>query len=288
MDTIQQRGRFFGYCGAWLDRTRVWLEDEVKEAFEGYVDEEDFLRRDLKDYDDLDKNLKGWRVRLRLNPNAKPCRRAAIKRELQRFSTDSGWVPQQYYLADDQSQVANRQLLQDFLAGQGPFGQIGAGPIGLTKASSQYLGSEWSTQHQEGVCQLDAIKILLSSFVVNPRDRARFDVLFETIEEVVSLPNVHQGTSIGVGDVFVMAGMSLPQRRRRAVGKGEPSVDLFQGRNDNYVGDRGVHSSRLTLQIHNLDHGPSDKDITTKDIPYLAVWLPPTAQAWAENWMQEK
>ena len=288
MDTIQQRGRFFGYCGAWLDRTRVWLEDEVKEAFEGYVDEEDFLRRDLRDYDELDKNLKGWSVRLRLNPNAKPCRRAAIRRELQRFSTDSGWVQQQYYLSDDQSQVANRQLLQDFLAGQGVFSQIGSSPIGLTKANSQYLGSEWSTQHLEGTCQLDAIKILLSSFVVNPRDRARFDVLFETIEEVVSLPNVHQGASPGVGDVFVMAGLSLPQRRRRAIGAGEPRVDLFQGRNDNYVGDRGVHSSRLTLQIHNLDHGPSDKDITKKDIPYLAVWLPPTAQAWAENWVQEK
>lgn len=290
MDTIQQRGRFFGYCGPWIDRIRVWLEDEVKEAFEEYVEEEDFLRRDLSEYDEMDKNLKGWKVRLRMNPNAKPCRRAAIKREVRQFSTLSGFVPQLHPLVDNQVQVANRQLLQEFLTSQGQFGQSRCAPVGLTKANAQYLGNEWSTQHQQGVCELVAIKLLLSSFVVNPRDRARFDVLFETVEEIISKPSLYQGAIPGGADVFVMAGMSQPRRRRRGIGDGEPTFNLFQGRNANYVGDRGVHSERVTLQIYNLDHGTSDVNILEgqRDIPYIAVWLPDAPRKWAEKWLEEK
>ena len=287
MDTIQQRGRFFGYCGSWLDQTRVWLEDEVREAFEGYVDEEEFLRRDLKEYDEKNKSLKGWKVRLRLNPNAKPCRRAAIRRELHRFQTNEGWVHQRYYLADDAAQALNRSLLQGFLAASGEFSAPGRNAVILSAADQQFRGADWSTQHQQGVCDLEALKILLSSFVVNQRDRARFDVLFETLDEAISNPQDHQEANGGQADLFVMAGLSKPQLRRRAIGVNDPTVDLPQGRNDNYVGDRRVHGTKITLQIHNLNHGPSDRQLDKLDIPYLGVWLPDVSRKWAENWIHE-
>lgn len=287
MDTIQQRGRFFGYCGSWLDQTRVWLEDEVREAFEGYVEEEEFLRRDLKEYDEKNKSFKGWKVRLRLNPNAKPCRRAAIRRELQRFQTNEGWVFQRYYLADDATQALNRSLLKDFFASSGDFAMPGRNSVSFSVADSKFRGAEWSTQHEEADCDLEALKILLSSFVVNPRDRARFDVLFETVDETISNPQIHQGVNVGRASLFVMAGLSKPQLRRRAIGANEPTVDLPQGRNDNYVGDRQVHSTKITLQIHNLNHGPTDKQIDKLDIPYLGVWLPDVSRQWAENWIHE-
>jgi hypothetical protein len=287
MDTIQQRGRFFGYCGAWLDQTRVWLEDEVREAFEGYVDEEEFLRRDLKEYDENNRSLKGWKVRLRLNPHAKPCRRAAIRRDLQKFQTNEGWVYQRYYLADDAAQVLNRSLLQEFLTSTGDFASPGRSAVGLAAAASQFRGADWSTQHQEADCDLEALKILLSSFVVNPRDRARFDVLFESVDEAISHPQIYQGATAGKAALFVMAGLSKPQLRRRAVGSGEPTVDLAQGRNDNYVGDRQVHGEKITLQIHNLNHGSSDHKLDKLDIPYLGIWLPDVSREWAEKWIHE-
>jgi len=287
MDTIQQRGRFFGYCGSWLDQTRVWLEDEVREAFEGYVDEEEFLRRDLKEYDEQNRSLKGWKVRLRLNPNAKPCRRAAVRRELQRFETNEGWVFQRYYLADDAAQSLNRSLLSNFFAASGDFAAPGRNAVSLSAADPKFRGAEWSTQHEEAVCDLEALKVLLSSFVVNQRDRARFDVLFETVDEAISNPQIHQGVNVGQADLFVMAGKSRPQLRRRAIGANEPTVDLPQGRNENYVGDRQVHSTKITLQIHNLNHGPTDKQLDKLDIPYLGVWLPDVSRQWAENWIHE-
>lgn len=287
MDTIQQRGRFFGYCGDWFDKTRVWLEDEVREAFEGYVDEEEFLRRDLKDYDDNNLSLKGWKVRFRLNPNAKLCRRAAVKRNLQRFQTNDGWVAQRFYLVDTASQASNKLLLQDFFAATGDFSAPGRLAVNLYQADSKFLGAEWSTQHQQGECDLEALKVLLSSFVINPRDRARFDVLFETIDEVLrNLNQVEVGPS-GMADLFVMAGLSKPQLRRRTMGSPDPSVDLFQGSNNNYVGDRQVHDARVTLQVHNLNHGNSDDKIDLRDIPYMAVWLPDKPRVWAENFVNE-
>lgn len=287
MDTIQQRGRFFGYCGSWLDQTRVWLEDDVRKAFEGYVNEEEFLRRDLKEYDDNNMSLKGWKVRFRLDPNAKPCRRAAIKREMRRFLTDGGWVAQRYYLSDDAAQSSNRSLLKDFLASSGDFVSSGRVSVSLSKAGQSFLGAEWSTQHEEGECDLEALKLLLSSFIVNQRDRARFEVLFETLDEAISNPQAHQGFSVGKADLFVMAGLSKPQLRRREVGTTDPTVELAQGRNDNYVGDKQVHGAKITLQIHNLNHGPSNLNIDKFDIPYLMVWLPVTSRQWAENWIYE-
>ena len=287
MDTIQQRGRFFGYCGDWLDKTRVWLEDEVREAFEGYVDEEEFLRRDLKEYDDKNMSLKGWKVRFRLNPNAKLCRRAAVKRNLQRFQTNEGWVAQRFYMVDKVSQVSNKLLLKDFFASTGDFSVPGRLAVNLDQADPKFLGAEWSTQHQQGECDLEALKLLLSSFVINPRDRARFDVLFETIDEMLKNLNPDEVVGSSTADLFVMAGLSRPQLRRRALGSPDPSVDLFQGRNDNYVGDRSVHGARVTLQVHNLNHGDSEEKIDQRDIPYLAVWLPDKPREWAENFVNE-
>ncbi len=287
MDTIQQRGRFFGYCGDWLDKTRVWLEDEVREAFEGYVDEEEFLRRDLKEYDDKNLSLKGWKVRFRLNPNAKLCRRAAVKRNLQRFQTNEGWVAQRFNILDKVSQASNNLLLEDFFASTGDFSAPGRSSVNLIQADRRFLGAEWSTQHQQGECDLEALKLLLSSFVINPRDRARFDVLFETIDEMLKNLDPVEDVSSGRADLFVMAGLSKPQLRRRALGSPDPSVDLFQGRNDNYIGDRQVHDARFTLQVHHLNHGDSDDKIDQKDIPYLAVWLPDEPRKWAENFVNE-
>jgi hypothetical protein len=107
------------------------------------------------------------------------------------------------------------------------------------------------------------------------------------VDEAISHPQIHQGATAGKAALFVMAGLSKPQLRRRAIGSGEPTVDLAQGRNDNYVGDRQVHGEKITLQIHNLNHGSSDHKLDKLDIPYLGIWLPDVSREWAENWIHE-
>lgn len=287
MDTIQQRGRFFGYCGSWFDKIRVWLEDDVRHSFEGYVEEEEFLRRDLKEYDDGNLQLKGWKVRLRLNPNARPTRRNAIRREIKRFVTNDGWIEQKYWLSNHAVKVANNELVKDFISSTGVFAAPSRGALDLRLADASMRGGEPKTQHFHAVADLEALRRLVADFAVEARDRTNFDVGLETLDELLTSGALNSGSELGEIDVFLIAHGAAPDRRRRAINEESRHVDLFQGRNENYVGDRKVHSNRVSLQIHFIDHGPSDSEIVEKDVVYIAIWLPDKPRLWAENWIQE-
>lgn len=47
-DVLQQRARFFGYRGDYIDYCRVYLRSDARDAFVDYVDNEEFLRGELK------------------------------------------------------------------------------------------------------------------------------------------------------------------------------------------------------------------------------------------------
>jgi len=287
MDTIQQRGRFFGYCGSWFDKIRVWLEDEVKKSFEDYVEEEEFLRRDLKEYDDGNLHLKGWKVRLRLNPSARPTRRNAIRREIKRFVTNEGWIEQRYWLSNDSLKTANSKLIEDFISSAGVFEFPKRTALTLAPADASMRGAEPKTQHFHAVTDLTALRRLVVDFSVEARDRNNFNVGLETLDELISNSVLNPGGDHEIVDVFFIAHGASPERRRRAINEQSHHVDLFQGRNDNYVGDRKVHSNRVSLQIHIIDHGPTDSSISEKEVAYIAIWLPDKPRLWAENWIHE-
>jgi hypothetical protein len=287
MDTIQQRGRFFGYCGSWLDKIRVWLEDDVKYAFEGYVEEEEFLRRDLKDYDDNNKQLKGWKVRLRLNPNARPTRRNAIRREIKRFNTKDGWIEQRHWIANDSIKKSNSDLIEDFIAATGVFQSPSRQALQIQLADAQLRGGEPKTEHFHAVTDIEALRRLLVDFSVEARDRDNFNVGLETLDEILVNDQLNPHGQLSEVDVFLIAHGALPERRRRSINDVNHHIDLHQGRNNNYIGDSKVHSDRISLQIHTIDHGPSDDQITETEVTYIAVWLPTKPRLWAENWIQE-
>jgi hypothetical protein len=287
MDTIQQRGRFFGYCRPYLDKVRVWLEDDVRKAFEGYVEEEEYLRRDLKEFDEENRPLREWKVRLRLDPRARPTRRSAIRRDIKRFKTNEGWISQSHWLANGESKSLNLALVQDFLGGVGVFKSVGQPALDLILANQEFRGGEALTQHFQTVSGLGAVRRLIADFAVDARDRDNFIVGLETLDEIAVNSSLTNSALDEEVDVFLMAHGAQPKRRRRAIGVDNHQVDLFQGRNENYRGDRAVHTSRLSLQIHLLDHGPSEHQIDESNVVYIALWLPDKPRAWAEKWIQE-
>lgn len=287
MDTIQQRGRFFGYCGSWFGKIRVWLEDDVTKAFAGYVEEEEFLRRDLKDYDENNKQLKGWKVRLRLNPDARPTRRNAIRREIKRFRTTEGWIEQKHWLANTNLKASNVVLLSDFLTSSGIFEAPGRSKLELIPADTKLRGGEPLTQHFHTVSDLEALRLLLVDFAVEARDRDNFNVGLETLDEILNNSTLNPGGLLNQVDVFMMAYGARPNRRRRQIADLNHKIDLFQGSNKHYIGDRKVHSNRISIQIHVIDHGISDDQIEEKEVGYLALWLPQEPREWAEKWIQE-
>ena len=245
----------------------------MKYSFEGYVDEEEFLRRDLKPYDEGNLQLKGWKVRLRANPNARPTRRNAIRREIKRFVTTEGWIEQKSWLANDEMKSSNSGLIVDLISGTGVFQSPTRTALAFLPADAALRGGEPKTEHFHAVTDIEALHLLLSDFSVDERDRANFDIGLETLDELLSNSTLNPGGLLDVVDVYLN-----PVNQH---------VDLFQGRNNNYIGDRKVHSDRVSIQIHTIDHGPTDDQIDESNVVYIAIWLPDSPRDWAEKWIQE-
>ena len=79
VDTLLQRARFFGYHSGYLDRCRVWLTADLKEAFEDIVPSERSLWRTLKENQDSGGSLKDWKRIFLLDPSLQPCRRNVVR-----------------------------------------------------------------------------------------------------------------------------------------------------------------------------------------------------------------
>ena len=75
-DTLQQRARFFGYKKAYLGLCRVFVQNSVRNAFEDYVDHEEFVRSAL--ISNRGKPLRDWRRDFILDALLKPTDRKSV------------------------------------------------------------------------------------------------------------------------------------------------------------------------------------------------------------------
>jgi hypothetical protein len=278
LDTVQQRGRFFGYCAQWFDRIRVWLGEEVQDLFAAYVEHEEQLRDSLYTYDINNLQLKNWKVKFRLDKNAQACRRGAIKLQMKRFASEGGWVDQDFWSDNQENKTANISRVNDFMDCVNYFSDISPKP-NFSLADQSLIGGTPDTSHQVASYKIGDVIRLLSDYKVDTRNGDEFDVLFETLTQFKEVAEFE------MVDVVHMAAGRLPGLRRRNI-KSDGSLDLYQGPNKpNYVGDRSVHTQRITVQIRFMDHGPSDDQIIERNVVYLTVWLPEKVKQWAEGWM---
>jgi Z1 domain len=77
-DSIQQRGRFFGYKESYGDLCRAWLSPATTGAFEHYVEHEQILRKELEEVSRTGVSLKDWTRQMLLDPRFRPCRKAVV------------------------------------------------------------------------------------------------------------------------------------------------------------------------------------------------------------------
>ena len=83
-DTIQQRGRFYGYKRDHLPFIRTWLGKDTLKAFTAYAKTEKDLYERLKNFSSQlpQKPLSDWIRTMVLDPELKPCRRNIISIDL--------------------------------------------------------------------------------------------------------------------------------------------------------------------------------------------------------------
>ncbi|WP_264028981.1 Z1 domain-containing protein [Cellulosimicrobium sp. SH8] len=89
-DTVQQRGRFFGYKLGYLDLLRAWMNPDTADVFRVYVRHEDAMRSALGELDANGEELSTWRRSILLDAGLNPTRREVVRLDVDDIDL-SGW-----------------------------------------------------------------------------------------------------------------------------------------------------------------------------------------------------
>lgn len=265
-DTIQQRARFFGFKRKYLGLCRIYLEQDLKVAFENYVEHEQTMRIELKRLAEKGENLSNWRRRLMLDPTLHPCRRSVISDPYTRARAGGGWTQQRGALMNVVSLQTNASTINALIASS------------AFQPDITYLSNEDAQKHliSPNVPLQRIIDLLADYRCEEPRDTASFTVLGVTLGEAF-----RRDSSLTA---------AVYQMRPTATGYREISDDgsienFLQGRTDRaggYPGDTFfVQQDRLTVQLHTFELRQKGKAVA-KAAPLLVFHVPP---ALARDWL---
>ena len=274
-DTIQQRGRFFGYKRDYLGFCRVFLANDVRSDYENYIDHETYVMQQLSQLSESGSLMSEWRRRMLLAQSLHPTRRSVMP-DMYRHLRVSEWTQQtQPWTPGQENRVLeNWQVISDFI-------------VGLKFHEDQ--GSDKRTQEQRNAIAREVdlggvLENLLVPMWFSWRDAPYFSAVELAIQwHLQSNPNL-------TATVYCMAAqrphLSGGGKRRRRIDDRGRIAELFQGgapvtpkrlRGSVYPGDRRIRSvEELTLQIHDLDLTDSKQPnrVLQGHVPALAVWVP--------------
>jgi hypothetical protein len=263
VDTIEQRARFFGYKRDYVDMCRVWLDDQIASSYYEYVDHEDYLMSELKNLTiEGSASLPEWRRVMLLALRLKPTRPSVLPKNLYRQLRVEDWTvqnrPHDIELSD---QVKNSRITNAFIASMS--GNLEHG-IDQSEAENRHV-----------VNNAVPIKSVLEGLLVQ-LTLSRFDAPdFSALEVAlgVELDNNPHATA----DVYMMSAAADSNIRKRTL-TDRGVVQPFQGASPAdgsvYPGDRQLHGSRMTVQIHNIEVTNPDDNSVVGPVPLIAVWIP--------------
>jgi hypothetical protein len=272
-DTVQQRARFFGYKRKYLGICRIWLEADTRSAFEGYVEHENLMRRELKLMETTPGGLNKWRRRFVLDSSLQPCRRSVVSDSFFRGTRAGGWTQQKGALISEELRAKNADLLEAF-----------AQAFSFSEDTQTYLSTEDSQRHFVArEVPITAVIDMLSEYrLEDPRDTAHFTGMLVTLGEALRR---NADTAVAVYRMRPNASGS-----RRTVSEFGNLEKGFQqgptrlaGGGRNYPGDSAfAMDDRPTIQLHRFDLSYTDRGpIEAAAVPLLAIHIPPhLAKEW--------
>jgi len=99
-DTLQQRGRFFGYKAGFKVMLRGWFSQASEEMFTDYVVHEQIMRAHLRELDENDADVRSWRRKFVLPNGLKPTRDQIVDILTTEWKLGRGFVFSQRRLFD--------------------------------------------------------------------------------------------------------------------------------------------------------------------------------------------
>lgn len=274
-DTLQQRARFFGYKRSYIGYCRLYVDANVRGAFEDYVAHEESIREELNDLRLQQVPLKQWRRAFILSPRLEPTRRSVLSMEHSRYSYGDRWFWVKTPLASIESCASNR-LAFDSFASQHVFTPLTADLYG--HVARRHTGI--ISIPLRDVCE----QLLFEVGVPDPEENRQY---FGVLHQIERYLRQHPDE---LCDVYMMR---PDDDARRATNKDLEIDNIFQGSNrkegdpEYYPGDREIHAEgRLTVQLRRLTltrgkNGP----VEATDVPVLAIWVPRSME---EPWLVQE
>jgi hypothetical protein len=257
-DSIQQRGRFFGYKRKYLDILKGWLAADVADAFRDYISHEIHMRNELKNLDLKEGSISDWRRNFLLDPSLKPTRQAVIRLLVRHDKFIKGFIFSQRLLCDPCLQVGKADA--------------------LTHLKSLMAGAERHSLDNRSVLEdgvhltrrvlISQILGLLTDMPMTPEDRDTLD------SRILALQILVDADATAECELTFMGSLNLRNRKiEKSSLSGEEKYfrveNLMVGRTGKYLGDQKLVSEEIvTIQVHNVaPHTDKRSDF----LPALAV-----------------
>lgn len=276
-DTLQQRARFFGYKKSYEGLCRVFLLDDVIDAFESYVDSEEFVRGALAEH--RGKPLQQWKRDFILNRALSPTRKAVVGRRVVQVDMDEGWVVPGSLYFDAEAVLHNRELFERKAAAWKQ--AHGAVDAALRPEFKDVRRDSPRNVLIEGVPIDDVLDFLLDARIRSLDDST--DIAATAISLV---KHRDDSDDPALADVVLVGNLSTAGLTGRGLTADGKINNLFVGESPkgaasidqlNYVGDRALYTpGRVTLHLRYLVLKPDARiDSTIADcVPWFSVHLP--------------
>ncbi len=282
-DTIQQRARFFGYKRKYLGFCRIYLEQGTLDAFQHYVEHEEYMRRQLQIFEANNRPLNEWKRAFILDNALRPCRNNVIEFDYIHGCFSDKWVSPNVVLDSDTVLQFNRELVNNFISKQ------------TFENDEGHVERTEIQKHQicKGLLLRDVIAELLTGM--------RITGVTDSQRNTGLLIQLSCATENNPEEECTVINMSPAVRRRRGINEDGEITNLYQGaapvtpierRGVIYPGDRALHDEdNVTIQIHVINLTPKNENdtIIAEEVPVLAVWVPGRmARGWITQVQQEE
>ena len=261
-DTIQQRGRFFGYKRNYLDLLRGWFSDDLARIFTRYVEHERSMQAQLREVDEKGVSLKEWRRKLLLDPDLRPTRQQVMTLSLNAAIVGKTKFPfRQEDLYVDSLAAENHDLVGDLKHLLDRDGAPDPDDKRPRADHDRHQSASWDYLHATR---------LLEAWTCSPAEREQLDRLLFVITAVQDERDARVGGTLLPVRVVGMDNLR-PRVRSRSAARSSISR-LFQGRasTQGYPGDDAFRDpTAVTIQLHMI----AAEDVTSP-VPALAVDIP--------------
>lgn len=255
VDTLQQRGRFFGYIRERLPLVRVHLDPELIVAYRDIAEHEahvhDWLRRAAASTHDA-AGVRSIRRAFLLDERLRPTRQ-----EVMDPSVASGGVPDvvwhRFAPAHLKLSEANGEAIDRWTEAHGNLAWTGGPEHGESR------------RHRiaRDVPLAELLDLIGQLQFGDPADSERWLAVCSAIQASMG--------KLGSGSVMLMRPLASPERSA----PGDELRDLLQGRGDSndYPGDRGVAEGSVCLQLHRVHVRRDDGKLLPKVVAAVAIIL---------------